>query len=605
MFATYNVKKLNLRHETMKKIVTSPIFCLLLTGAFIFALFCLSRGGEDPHFVGISNAILKDNFHQDTISMQFSFQNPREFGLSEEPCALPSYDRKDYLSASQSLTDTLHALTEIHPAHLSDDARPTYEILCDYLQMQQKGSQFPYYEEPLSSTSGIHISLPVLLAEFPTDTQEDVDRYLSVLSLLPSYFESLARFESDKAAAGMFMASDDADLVISQCEYFASEKGTEFFEDCFLRMQEKVFEGREDLAKSYAQKHSDILQKMVLPAYASLADSILLLKESGKERKGLCQYKQGCEYYEYLLQRKIGTDASTEEIAEKLYVRLEDLYTELGQLAKESSATAHTQVSEALSAEQCLPALQTEMKELFPSPGWSSSVIIKEIPASLSDFTAPAYYFTPSITACRKGNTESIENVIYVGDEAQNDPVSLFTTLAHEGFPGHMYQNVYFLASQGVNKKNVLRYCMDFPGYSEGWAFYTEMLSFSYAKGDPAYLEMLRLSKEIQLCLLCILDIRIHDGGAGAMEISPYLARIGIREPSDIENIYSYLINEPGTYLTYYGGYLELLECKQLYRKKCMSENVTYSDLGFHTFFLDHGPDNYTNIKEALSELDD
>ena len=241
------------------------------------------------------------------------------------------------------------------------------------------------------------------------------------------------------------------------------------------------------------------------------------------------------------------------------------------------------------------------MKELFPSPGTSSPVIIKEIPACLAEFTAPAYYFTPSVTICRKGDISSIENIIYVGTEAKNDPASLFSTLAHEGYPGHMYQNVYFLASQGVNKRNVLRYCMDFPGYSEGWAFYTEMLSFSYAEGDSTYLEMLRLSKEIQLCLLCILDIRIHDGGAGVADIAPYLARIGIREPSDVENIYSYLIGEPGTYLTYYGGYLELLECKQLYRKKCMSEDVTYSDLGFHTFFLNHGPDSYTNIKKAIT----
>ena len=142
---------------------------------------------------------------------------------------------------------------------------------------------------------------------------------------------------------------------------------------------------------------------------------------------------------------------------------------------------------------------------------------------------------------------------------------------------------------------------MDFPGYSEGWAFYTEILSFSYAEGDPTYLELLRLSREIQICLLCILDIRIHDGGAGVADISPYLARIGIREPADIENIYSYLIGEPGTYLTYYGGYLELLDCKQLYRKKCMSKDMTYSDLAFHTFFLEHGPDSYVNIKAAIS----
>ncbi len=584
----------------MKKLISSPVFYLLLTGAFIFALFCLTHGGEDPHFVEISNAILDENFNQDTISMQFSFQNPEEFGLSGETCALPAYHREEYLSGQQALTNTLNSLAKIDPEHLSDDARSTYEVLCTYLQIQQKGTQYPYYEEPLSSTSGVHISLPVLLAEFPAETEEDIKRYLSVLSLLPSYFESLARFEADKAVTGKFMASEDADLVISQCEYFASGKGKSFFEDCFFRMQKEVFDGQEELADSYAQKHAAIISEKVLPAYANLADSILLLKEDGKERKGLCQYECGQEYYEYLLQKKIGTDDTTQEIAEKLYIRLEDLYEELGQLTLETSATTH--IGKNLSAEQCLPALQTEMKQLFPSPGGSHNVTIKEIPAALSDFTAPAYYFIPAITCCRKGNASSIQNTIYVSRLAKENEVDLFTTLAHEGYPGHMYQNVYFLSTHGVNKKNVLRYCMDFPGYSEGWALYSELLSFDYEKGDRTYLEMLRLSKEIQLCLLCILDIRIHDGGAELADITPYLARIGIREASAVENIYSYLINEPGTYLTYYGGYLELLECKELYRKTCMAQDVTYSDLNFHIFFLEHGPDSYVNIKAAISD---
>ena len=584
----------------MKKIVSSPVFYLLLTGTFILAIFCLTHGGEDPHFVAVSNAILVDNFENDSLSMQFSFQNPKEFGLSTETCALPMYERSEYLSSGISLAEILDTLEKINPDHLSSQARDTYGVLLSYLNMQKEGSRFLYFEEPLSSTSGIHISLPVLLAEFPTENEDDLNRYLSILSLLPAYFESLSAFEEDKAKTGMFMASEDADLVISQCDYFSSKQGAQFFTQIFSAKLQELFPENESLCISYTQKHETILREKVLPAYAKLSDDILLLKKPGKERVGLCSYERGQDYYEYLLQRQIGTNATTEEIAQKLYVRLEDLYLELGQLSAETSASNHQYPGNTLSAEQCLPALQTEMKQLFPSPGGSNQVTIKEIPAAITDFTAPAYYFTPSISVCRKGDTSSLENIIYVGADAQNDSASLFTTLAHEGYPGHMYQNVYFLASQGVNKKNVLRYCMNFPGYSEGWALYTELLSFSYAEGDRTYLEMLRLSREIQLCLLCILDIRIHDGGADIADITPYLARIGIREPSVVENVYSYLINEPGTYLKYYGGYLELLECKELYRKTCAANDTSYSDLDFHKFFLEHGPDTYVNIKKAI-----
>lgn len=583
----------------MKKIVSSSTFFLFLTGAFIFAVFCLTRGGEDAHFVEISNSILQSSFGNDTLSTQFSFRNPEEFSLDKQDCSLPLYDRAEYLSSGSSLAETLDALEDINPEHLSEKTRCTYEVLVSYLKTQQRGSSFPYYEEPLSSTSGIHISLPVLLAEFPIREENDLKRYLSVLSCVPPYFESLARFEADKAAAGMFMSSEDADLVISQCDFFASEKGTLFFEESFEKILANLFPDDEAVRNTYRKKHAEIINSLILPAYRKLADSLLLLRESGKERAGLCRYEHGKEYYEYVLQKQIGTDASSKEIAQKLYVRLEDLYAELNLLSAETSVTSSSG-QEPLSAEECLPALQTEMKELFPSPGGSNTVTVKEIPEVLADFTAPAYYFVPGIAICREGDTSYVENTIYINSDIKNDGAELFTTLAHEGYPGHMYQNIYFLSSQGVNKKNVLRYCMDFPGYSEGWAMYTELLSFSYVEGNRTYLEMLRLSREIQLCLLCILDIRIHEGGAEIADISPYLARIGIREPSVVENVYSYLVNEPGTYLKYYGGYLELLECRELYQKQCMSENLPYSELSFHTFFLSHGPDSYTNIKADI-----
>ena len=87
---------------------------------------------------------------------------------------------------------------------------------------------------------------------------------------------------------------------------------------------------------------------------------------------------------------------------------------------------------------------------------------------------------------------------------------------------------------------------------------YVELLSFDHAyekEEQKAYSHMLRLSREIQICLLCYLDIRIHAESACLPDIAPYLAKIGITEPQELANVYTYLINEPGTYLKYYGGY--------------------------------------------------
>lgn len=628
----------------MKKILSSPPFYLFLAVLFLFTLFIMERKGEDTQFVFICNSILKNSYEKDSLSCQFSFHDSSQFGISDESVALPCYNQKDYLNSREQLEISLASLKNLTPDRLSVKARTTYDILITYLEGNLKGCEFPYYEEPLSPTSGIHISLPILLAEFPIENEGDLQKYLSILSLIPSYFESLANFEMDKAAEDMIMSGEDVALVVSQCDFFASDKGLDLFRECFQEDLNMLFPENSQKQRNYLSQHESLLTTQVGPAYTKLGDSLALLKEPGKPRKGLCQYEKGQEYYEYHLQQLIGTDASTKEILQKLQTRLLALYEELSvvqnQYLRKQNSTDNGSSSKSGETDKAasgrtelqiktgdyLPIIQKAMSPSFPTLPGSSSVTIKQIPDALADYTAPAYYFTPCISLCREGDTDSIKNVIYVGKDAKENPEELFTTLAHEGYPGHMYQNVYFISSQGVSRKNVLRYCMDFPGYSEGWAMYVELLSYEHAgslyglSGDgtntgqttasgtaisdqnsgSSYLQLLRLSREIQLCLLCMLDIGIHNDGATVEDISPYLAGIGIKEPSSIENVYSYLINEPGTYLKYYMGYLELLECKELYQKHCEETDESFSDLAFHTFFLSHGPDSYTNIKKAI-----
>jgi uncharacterized protein (DUF885 family) len=334
-----------------------------------------------------------------------------------------------------------------------------------------------------------------------------------------------------------------------------------------------------------------------------------------------------------------------------LYQKLEELYTSLAAAQQayaaesvtgsslveiaESAASNSSLTESAKSSEtaelaeksagfsfQLLTLLQNTLSSEFPLLPGSTSVTVKEIPDALLDYTAPAYYFTPRISLSPKGKIPDISNIIYVSPDAEEDALSLFTTLAHEGYPGHMFQNVYFLSTHGVSKKNVLRYCMDFEGYSEGWAMYAELLSYDYAAQalladsnaenanptntaltaqlTPAYITLCRLSRELQICVLCILDIRIHNDGAQVADITPLLSRIGIKDPETISNVYSYLINEPGTYLKYYAGYLELLACRDAYMESCTKKGMSYSDKAFHTVFLSHGPDTYTAIQHSL-----
>lgn len=588
-----------------KKKLRSSLFLTALTFAFLFSLYLIQKNSPEEKFARFSDSYLQSAYENDSLSLHFTLTDPSAFGIDPAVCSLPCYDRKTYLAEGENLQKLRRTLSGISPAHLPAHTKETYEILTAYLEKKQEGTNFPYFEEPLSPTSGIHTSLPVLLAEYSMEEEKDVKSYLALLSLIPSYFDSLAAYETDKAAAGMFMASEDASMVISQCDFMASEKGEALFTDCFLQNLKLVYEKDTEKYAYYASDHARILHTLVQPAYEKLGDSLLLLKEEGKEQRGLCQYKNGKAYYTYLVQQQIGCDLTTEELAKQLSERLQTLYAELAAYRQKYPIDTLSDLSAASAKlpapDTYLSTLQDQMSALFPPLPASSPVTVKEIPTALAPYTAPAYYFTPRLSLCRPGGISNVNNVIYVNPET--DYLTMYTTLAHEGFPGHMFQNVYFLASQGVTRENILRYVMNFPGYSEGWAMYVELLSFDHAyekEEQKAYAHMLRLSREIQICLLCYLDIRIHAESACLPDIAPYLAKIGITEPQELANVYTYLINEPGTYLKYYGGYLQLLACKELYQKKCGKEQIPYSDLAFHTFFLSHGPDSYTRLSSII-----
>ena len=78
------------------------------------------------------------------------------------------------------------------------------------------------------------------------------------------------------------------------------------------------------------------------------------------------------------------------------------------------------------------------------------------------------------------------ENVIYINPGHISDDLTLFTTLAHEGYPGHLYQTVYYSAT----KHPPIRDLLSFGGYTEGWATYCEMLSYYYSPVSYTHLDV-------------------------------------------------------------------------------------------------------------------
>ena len=256
-------------------------------------------------------------------------------------------------------------------------------------------------------------------------------------------------------------------------------------------------------------------------------------------------------------------------------------------------------------SDDILANLTKQMEEDFPSvsatfdiPAFTATV--KDVSPSLEKFTAPAYYLVPPID-------DNSQNSIYINRSMAPSGLELYTTLAHEGYPGHLYQTTYYQLYRDANNLPYLRSTLNYGGYVEGWALYVELLSYEYAAnlliedtGKTDYRLLCDIYKQercVSLALLSLLDIGIHYYGMDLSRVSELLNAHGITDTATIRDIYEYIIEEPCNYPKYYWGNIEILALKDLAQKEMGS---SYSDYTFHKFFLESGPSDFSSLRERL-----
>lgn len=582
-------------------------FILMISGSvlLIFALFCFFHT-PNHKFEELCDTLFIKELSEDGLSLHYTLSSPEEHGINNAANTLPSYDRTRSLADYHTLVNTLDALKEIPRDALSETNQRTYDILLDYLEREKDAYAYIYYDEPLSPTSGMQSQLPILLAEYSFSDTTDIDNYLCLLQSIPSYFEGLARFEQEKAAEGLFMSDDACRETISQCNNIIKESDlsscTHFLQTSFTeRLQELVNAGvlSQGEMDAYIKANNEILLHSVIPAYKSLAHQLTTLLGSGTNENGLCYYPEGREYYEILIEGLTGSSKTPEELMSEIKTSFMADYSTFAEVAYITQTQNSTSVFSLSEPDKMLADLEACILTDFPSyPAMAEKDMptyeIKEVSQSMEDYLSPAFYLTPPLDNVG-------ENVIYINYGASPDNLELYTTLAHEGYPGHLYQSVYSTLAWEEQNVHPIRHLLHFGGYVEGYATYAEFYSYEYAYefGNRDYCDLMLLNRKLHLALYSMLDISIHYYGATYEDAHETLSAFGIEDKKTTREIYDYIVNSPGNYLKYYVGYLEIMECRELARLK-WGEN--YSDYNFHEFLLDFGPADFETIKDAIRE---
>ena len=547
----------------------------------------LHAESSDRQFRTFTRSLFQTEVSANTISLHYTLRSPSDYGIADIPATYGSLS-SDPVAAKASVRNVLSSLQEFDPDTLSSENALTFKILDTYLKNASTGTDYLLYQEPLGPVSGIHTQLPVLLSEYSFYDTQDVETYLALLKETPSYFDSVIRFEQKKAASGLFMPDYQADSVLDTCQSFIDMGKENYLVSTFDERIASLDLLPENKKDSFQKENIKLVTEEIYPAYQNLITAIKSLKGKGTNEQGLSHFPYGKKYYEYLVRQTTGCNESISRL--RLMTRaqiLEDLSAMQKVLFPADAALTQASVLEQTPPDSMLDDLRSKITDTFPEiPDVDFQV--KYVPESMQDYLSPAFYMIPAID-------NLTENVIYINNGQTASGLNLYTTLAHEGYPGHLYQTVYFSASE----PDPIRSILDFGGYVEGWATYSEMMSYYLAPLSKTEASLLQKNSSVILGLYALADMGIHYDGWSVTDTVRFFSDYGINDANAVQSVYELIIGSPANYLKYYIGYLKFYELK-----KEMADTLgnQFSQKEFHRAVLDVGPAPFEIVYDEVEK---
>ena len=577
-----------------KKLYLKVIFPILLIALSTILFFSKStfspkhiRNNAKQDFDAFTDSVFKEQLSSDALSSHFYLSNPKQYGISEIPCTLGEYSYDSMKQSQAYYIQKIDSLKKYSRNKLQTTQKITYDILLQYFREQLDFADLCLCSEVLSPTTGIQAQLPILFSEYSFNCHSDVENYLSLLSDIKNYYAQICEFQKVKAKNNCFISDFCCDDIISQCRDFMNNN------DVSQNILTMTFNSKINNAdfltdaqrSSFIAQNKVIIENSVLPGYQLLINTLGALKENGycKNSNGLCHLKNGSDYYEYIVRNYTGCSQSVFELKADIQKNLmSDMRTMNSILTSNPDLESkfYSNIKKNDSPESILSDLSQKYKNDFPAIS-EINYRVKTVDKSLENHLSPAFYLAPPI--------DDNLNIIYINHGKNSSNQDLYTTLAHEGIPGHMYQSCFF----SQTKPSPIRYLVNYGGYTEGWATYAEFMSYFYEYSDKQLALALSCSASYSLALYSLCDIGVNYEGWTLEETKDFLANYNMNDENVCKNIFQAVVEEPANYLQYYVGYIEILKLKDRVQKKF---GVDFNLKKFHKAFLTIGPASFDVI---------
>lgn len=577
------------------------ITLLMLSAVMAFSFTGCSKkdsGEEQKKFDEFMKQEFVESMEQSYPNTHIILENPKDYRVdtSKTKVQIDKELNETTMKENKELNEkSAKAFKEFDRDTLSDEQKETYDIysyMLDYTT-EMNDSKFDYMSMPLESMTGMHTQLPTLFSDWTLRNEQDVKDVITLMKSVRPYMDSILAYTKKQEEKGTLML--DIKSVKEYCDKVVKE---DVNSSVLTGLNESIDNLKlgDDKTKQYKAELKKAFQEYFLPAYSDIIKTMKELDSSKNNTLGLSHMKNGKEYYELLFKQATGTDKSIEDIKKELNSMSRSSLLAVQSVISKNKNLYDEYVNGKIKTkykdfESMLKDLDKDIKDDFPSVG-TLNYRIRPIGEDLASGGVAAYFNIPALD----GTTPKQIRVNMLEDALNVQSLETFSTVAHEGIPGHMYQIAYAYK----NVKDPWRNSMaSFLGYTEGYATYTELYALKYLDGVSADAVKLQQNMVVyQDCLIALADIGIHYEGWTKEDLSNFLEENGLGV-SDVSDFYNQLQANPTAFLSYYVGYVQIANLKKDAQEELKDK---FNDRDFHEAILKSGAAPFHVVEENVKD---
>ena len=528
--------------------------------------------------------------------VEMLFDKPENYGFEITEVSWGDYiSIDDYPVEKAYYQEQLDKLLTIDYDSLKNDDRLCYDKMvydCEESIYAYSYTSFEYYHMTFNFLVGPQSEILFLLDVYTFDDVKDAENYLLLVKDLDRYFDEICEYEETRASLGFASSDNSYEEAAVSFDNLVAQK-----DDCFLY---ESFEERLDnipgLSSSdrsrLISENEKVMKEVMFPEFEECAARMRALKGSGGRDAGICEYRGGDAYYAMITRTMTNKNDSVDASIAALDSKIDEVYNEFMGLASSGFDWYGEYLNHSYSKGSItdnLDFLYEAVKNDYPDIP-AHEYYLMDVPEVYEENFSPAAYLGYHLD-----NYNS--NVVIVNNGSVDEDYGI--TIAHEGYPGHMFQSLYTRA----HTTHPYMFLHESIGYAEGWATYTQFYSMKYFNDDGEMTKAMKLVRDeevISLLASTRADYGIHVEGWDLQDCLDYFKEMGFEvSEEDFSEFYMLIVTDPGYYAKYGMGYL----WTQNIMDEMHSKHPNATDKQIHTAYLDSLTGTFEMIYERMDSV--